>query len=495
MCEVCDDRRSSLSRRRILVGAAATMALSTASARALAQTIDFPDVLAVYPPPGFDFAETSDSVEEEEMTMDEFYQNYFDGMSGPPNDRAYGLALANQILGIVRNDPAFVLRAGGLYRLHAQSTPVERERGLARYGEGYCRALLTGRHPAAPEPPAAVKPVVYAKDPPPPQGFRRIILGRSVIRVTGRTVIKTQVDRVTRDWLLGFRVAGMPGGTAPMDLFPSHEGARLNEIIGHTGARVEPVWGYKAVRSGDDWYAPDAEGRPRFMISPDKVREYPSTIVVDDRTVVVNDSHGVSAVAWAALDAGLVLACGDHRGKMDAAYYLAEAGVNVYTPTDRLMGLLIGARTRGTIVGSAPVTKTAEGAEIGNRPIAVAVDEPIVVSDAVPQYPLQYYDTPLRYFRALGDYLNVPLRLQSVMVTEYGDATEVVATATRTGAAVLGMRVKSPREHDAVARWLAADPGHRAILFHTAAYADGYKLFAEFPAQTGFGDIRPEVEG
>ena len=91
----------------------------------------------------------------------------------------------------------------------------------------------------------------------------------------------------------------------------------------------------KATKIGDTWYAPDADCSPRFEISEDKVNNFPSTIVVDDHTAIVNDTHGISAIAWDALDASLVVGCGDHRGKMDAAYYLADRGVNVYVPFDR----------------------------------------------------------------------------------------------------------------------------------------------------------------
>ena len=34
----------------------------------------------------------------------------------------------------------------------------------------------------------------------------------------------------------------------------------------------------------------------------------------------------------------------------------------------------------------------------------------------------------------------------------------------------------------------------QTVLFHTAVYPDGYKLFFEFPAQTSFGDIKPVFE-
>jgi hypothetical protein len=86
------------------------------------------------------------------------------------------------------------------------------------------------------------------------------------------------------------------------------------------------------------------------------------------------------------------------------------------------------------------------------------------------------------------------LKITDIQVTEYGKATNVVDAARQGGARVLGIRVKSAEEHDAVAAWLKEDTAHRAILFHTAGYRDGYKLFAEFPAQTTFGDIQPVFE-
>ena len=43
----------------------------------------------------------------------------------------------------------------------------------------------------------------------------------------------------------------------------------------------------------------------------------------------------------------------------------------------------------------------------------------------------------------------------------------------------------------AVAAWLREHPGTRAILFRSAVYPDGFRLFDEFPGQTSFGDIRP----
>jgi len=45
-----------------------------------------------------------------------------------------------------------------------------------------------------------------------------------------------------------------------------------------------------------------------------------------------------------------------------------------------------------------------------------------------------------------------------------------------------------------VYEWLREDGSRRAVLFHTAAYPEGYKLFFEFPRQTSFGDVHPVFE-
>jgi hypothetical protein len=448
---------------------------------------------AIYPPQGYDFA-LEPAIRQEYDDPEDFYRAYFNAVATSSPGEAYGRALASQIIGLARNDPAYILRAGELFATHRDATTNAKEKRLADLGANYCSCLLSGNYPKAVSEFESVEPIRYEKDPPPTGDFRKIILGRSVIHVNENALIKSQVDRVTRDWLLAFHVKGAPWSLDKDDLFRSHEGARLRELNEYVGAKVVPVWGMKATKIGEAWYAPDADGKPSFEISEDKVENYPSTIVVDDRSAIVNDTHGISALAWDALGADLVVGCGDHRGKMDAAYYLAQRGVNVYAPTDRFMGLLIGARTKATIVGSAPIKKTSTGAEIGNQPVAIDVDEPIVVSNGTRRYPLWYYDAPYRYFTLLRDYIGKPLKIIDVQVTEYGKATNVVDAARQAGARVLGIRVKSAAEHKAVADWLKADTAHRAVLFHTAAYRDGAKLFAEFPAQTTFGDIRPALE-
>jgi len=155
----------------------------------------------------------------------------------------------------------------------------------------------------------------------------------------------------------------------------------------------------------------------------------------------------------------------------------------------------MGVQTPGTIIGSAPVRKEGNEAVIGNQPVAIDVDETIVVATAASgEYPLKYYDTPHTYFQALQDYAGRPLHLVAVPVVEYGHAEVVIDAARNIGAQVVAIRVKSALEHDAVAAWLSQDSARRALLFHTAAYPEGFRLFAEFPRQTSFGDIHPRFE-
>jgi hypothetical protein len=80
-------------------------ALLTATAlpitRALAdQRPSLMDPMAVYPPPGYSFDETPRLIRGEWDSLADFYQAYFDGMTGSPGSDAYGLALANQFIGL-----------------------------------------------------------------------------------------------------------------------------------------------------------------------------------------------------------------------------------------------------------------------------------------------------------------------------------------------------------------------------------------------------------
>lgn len=439
----------------------------------------------VHIPPGFNFTTV---IENEEGPIDPFRKTYEDALADPSEKDPYGLALAALSLGVVDKDPFLVLEAGKDFAA-AEDAADPRVRKAAGLGLLYAEDLLSGKFPHAPGAPVAISRVTIEKPPFAGRQWRKIVIGTSAIHVHTGSTVATQVDRVTRDWLMGKNVAAPPWAVNRDTMVPWHEGEKNRDLMKFAGTRVKPIWGTIARKSGTAWYAPDAYGTYRFEISEDKVLNYPANIIIDDRTVLLNDTHGVSALAWDAAGADLVIGCGDYPGKIEAAYYLARRGINVYMPTDRFLPLLIGARTEGTIIGSAPVRKSADGAIIGNQPITIDTGETIVVANSTGHYPLQYYDTPYRYFTSLAAYLGKPLKIVPVDIEKYGTAYRVVEEARRIGAKLIGIRVWGKEEHDAVAAWLAEEKSHRAVLFHSAVYPEGYRLFFEFPHQTSFGDI------
>jgi len=454
-------------------------------------TISAEEAASVHVPEDFHFA---DAITEEDESVDQFCNETRHSIAEPGPQTTYGLALANLTLGLVDEDPKFILIARGLFSADAEVAKDPREQKVAKLAVAYTDAILSDKIAKGDDTRDRLEPIQIKKYPPPTTAFRRIIIGKTAIRVKQNTRIKTQVDRVVRDWLQSSNIKVSPWSYSRDHLNPSHEGKKISEILALTNVSVVPVWGTRAKKFGESWYAPDADGVYRFEISEDKVENFPTTILIDDETAIINDTHGISGIAWDSLDADLVIGCGDHKGKMEAAYYLADRGVNVYVPTDRFLGMLMGTRTKGLVVGSAPVKKDPEGAVIGDQPISIDVNEPIVVSTTNGHYPLQYYDTPNRYFHALQEYIGKPLNITAVEVKQYGHATNVVEEARKLGVKLLGIRVKSKEEHDAVYSWLKEDASRRAVLFHTAVYPDGYKLFFEFPKQTSFGDIYPQFE-
>jgi hypothetical protein len=177
---------------------------------------------------------------------------------------------------------------------------------------------------------------------------------------------------------------------------------------------------------------------------------------------------------------------------MLAAQYLAQKGVDVYFPTDRFAGSVVGYEGDGVLIGSAPV-KTRNGeAVIGDQPIEIDLNEKIVVEDTEnKQYPAQYYDAPARYFRELEKISGVNLNLVLVQVDGAHQTQKIVDEARKNGATVVGVRVQYEDEREALKKWLSENKENRAVLFHSAAYAPGLELFQDFPSQTSFGDPRP----
>ena len=147
-----------------------------------------------------------------------------------------------------------------------------------------------------------------------------------------------------------------------------------------------------------------------------------------------------------------------------------------------------------TIIGSAPIKQTESGAVIGDQPVGIYLDEPIVVeytdrndtSD-------QYCDTPWRYFNRLNQVYGLKLSLIKVYANT-GEAGKVVTQAEAAKAQVIGVRVCRDEDYRPVAEWLKKDSRNRAVLLHSAAYEPGIALFKQFPKQTTFGDLDPIIE-
>jgi len=467
----------------------------------------------VKPPHGFDFKPV---VENHYSAVEDFLKLYKTDRSMVVDP--YGLALANLVKGLVDKSPYHILEARSLFAasfsgsqtMLGQEIPKQvrddiedgRVVGLSsklvkeasRFGMAYTDQILTGKYTEGNNKKEKFERINITKYPAAAKDFKKIILGRSAIKVKKGSVIATQADRVTRDWLSGSNYKSAPWVFNKGDVITWHEGEKVREIIELTDAKIRPVWGTMVRKFGESWYAPDADGIFRFEISADKVYSYPTNIVVDEGSVIINDTHGISAIAWDSLDADLAVGCGDYVGKVEAAYYLAGKGVDVYMPTDRFLSQLIGTRTKGVIIGSAPVKKGADGAIIGDQPVTIDVHEKIVVSNSKGRYPLQYYDTPYLYFKELGKYSGKEMSIIPVEIEEYGKAGRVVDEARRIGAKLIGIRVAVKEEHDSVYKWLSEDKANRAVLFHSAVYPEGYKLFFEFPGQTTFGDINVYFE-
>lgn len=427
------------------------------------------------------------------QSKEEFLKNYaWPGLNPAQTgfQDPYGYALACLAKGFISGHIFYLFEAKNIFSLLANFSPRLREKEMSYFGLKYLANVLENGFASTAQEEIKLSRIKIEKEKIKEKG-QRIILGQSFIRVKKGAIIKTQIERVTRDWLSGFNPASSPLSFSPEKIVPWHEGARIKNLIDYAQARVYPVWGTKVVKFENTWYAPDETGLFRFPLSEDKIYYYPTNFVVDPQTVIINDTHGLSAIAWDGEGADLVIGCGDYQGKVEAAYYLARKGINVYMPADRALGLLIGVKTKGQIIGTSPVKKTEDGAIIGDQPVSIDLEEPIVVAFSDGNFSLQYYDTPFRYFRALEEYSGLSLKIIPVKVPADGRADVVITKAKELGAKVVGIRVRYRPEHDAVANWLKENKERRAILFHSAIYDEGYRLFFEFPKQTSFGDINP----
>jgi hypothetical protein len=220
---------------------------------------------------------------------------------------------------------------------------------------------------------------------------------------------------------------------------------------------------------------------------------YPTTHV-DGDVGIVEDTHGISLLVAGALErkAQVVVGCGDAEGKMQAALYLAERGVNVIFPGDRYQDELLGYSAPGVLLGGAPVRAEGGKAIVGDQPVRFQVHEPIVAEDTIAAFPLQYYDAPARYFRALSKAL--PLRVTYVRVESGDQISRILDEADHQKSTAVGVRIVTEYEYLRLKGWLLGSPQRRAILFHSGLYPYAQKLFSEFRQQVTFGDLHPRFE-
>jgi len=322
-----------------------------------------------------------------------------------------------------------------------------------------------------------------------PDKASKLILGRSVIEVKENSKIGIQMERVYRDWLSNM-VDEYPYSEVPRDkIITWHEGSRLRDILSCSlEVELVPLVGTVVVQADDGrWYAPDENGVFRFEVLRDKIL-YPTTKSYKN-ICLMTDTHGISSIVSDAVKnrVFLVIGCGDYTGKMEAAYYLAKKGINVYFPGDRFIADVLGHDAEGTLIGTAPVN----GNRIGGQPISIDLKEMMIVQDISQPYPGQYYDAPKRYFALLDE--SVDLNLEFVRIDDLGETYKVVDRARETGAKVIAVRVFDEKDYEAVKDWLQESRANRAVLFHTSLYPT-QRIFQEFPEQTSFGDPHPVFE-
>lgn len=171
---------------------------------------------------------------------------------------------------------------------------------------------------------------------------------------------------------------------------------------------------------------------------------------------------------------------------------LGQRGIDVYFPTDRFVDKLINHNTDAVLIGSAPIKNDNGVAIIGNQSIEIEIGESIVVQDTSHNYyPLQYYDTPFRYFRELEKISGLDLNLDFVKISDINQAYKVIERAEEIDSNIIAIRISYEEEYVEVRDWLNQNENNRVILFHSVVYDPGFRLFEEFPEQTSFGDTKP----
>lgn len=325
-------------------------------------------------------------------------------------------------------------------------------------------------------------------------------IGESAVTLDASSVVVSQDDRVYRDWLSG--QINNPYGPELLVTFSErlsyNESELLPEIGWHEGGRIKELKkvnltlkvavGTLVARKDGRWFAVDDAGVFRFEVPIDKI-SYPTTRFLRKDLAVIIDTHGVNMLVEQALrdNATAVIACCDHPGKIYAAQYLSERNVSVICYPDKYDYLALGHNL--SMVGSPP-QKVGEKAVIGGRPMNITRDDVIVAVNASDTaYALWYYQTPASYFSAITQAM--PLNVTYVSLDDFGEMSKVTAVARTINATILAARVFNSDDYDEVKRWLDEDEKRKIILFHSAPYPYGQKIFDEYPTRSSFDDPNP----
>jgi hypothetical protein len=319
-----------------------------------------------------------------------------------------------------------------------------------------------------------------------PKNITKIILGKSFIKIENSTRLGIQIDRYSMDWLSNKIYNYPPNPVNYNNIIPYHEGSRIKEIMDmNVNPKIIPLTPIIALYKEGGWYTPDENGIFRFEILKGHIISH--TTKCYKNICLISSTHGISMLVPQAINNQIevVVGCMDAISKMEAAYYLSKKNISIYSPADRFIGDLIGHDGEGTIIGTAPIN---EGI-IGNQSITIYLNETILVQDTKETYPIQYYDTPARYFKELNKIIK--LNIKFIEVNNLGETKKVIDYAKNNNINLVAIRVFEKEDYIAVKKWLNEDPNNRAILFHSALYPEGYSLFKEFPKQTSFGDTKP----
>ncbi len=338
-------------------------------------------------------------------------------------------------------------------------------------------------------------------------------LGKTMVEITNKDIIVSQVDRVTRDWL-GLEIKN-PTSKEILATFSEkliydkeelredigwHEGGRIKELK-LTGVENKLATGTIVMENAGKWFAPNEKGEFIFEVPLDKVL-YPTTRFLRKDVAIIIDTHGINMLVEQAIrkNASIVIGCCDHPAKIKAATYLAKKNKKVICFTDKFSYLMLknqDTKTKNNVLMSPPLkiieTDNGKGGKaiIGGQPLKINLNEKIIVVNSTNKpYALWYYQTPADYFSELSKITKI--KPVYITINDFNQTERLTKAAIDNNADVIATRIFNSDDYHKLKSWLNTSIQNNAILFHSAPYPYGYLMFKEFPNQVTFGDINVE---